>query len=152
MLSWPPPLPSTRTLVIAVVIVIAVGLAAFGGWAWYDASQRRVAAAYAEVTARVQAAEAPDAPAEVKAAAVRDLETVLARYPSGRNVSQAAYDLGNLRFATKNYAGARSAYELALQRGAPAMIALPEPVVWAGTLVPTVVNMRTWREPSTWSK
>ena len=122
MLSWPPPLPSTRTLVIAVVIVIAVGLAAFGGWAWYDASQRRVAAAYAEATARVQAAEAPDAPAEVKAAAVRDLETVLARYPSGRNVAQAAYDLGNLRFATKNYAGARSAYELALQRGAPAMI------------------------------
>ena len=31
------------------------------------------------------------------------------------------------------------------------MIALPEPVVCAGTLVPTVVNMRTLREPSTWS-
>ena len=31
------------------------------------------------------------------------------------------------------------------------MIALPEPVVCAGTDVPTAVNMRTLREPSTWS-
>ncbi|HTO11644.1 MAG TPA: tetratricopeptide repeat protein [Candidatus Binatia bacterium] len=122
MLSWPPTLPSTRTLVIAILIVVAVSLAALGGWAWYDASQRRVSAAYAEVSARVQAAEAPDAPAEAKAAAVRELEGWLARYPSGHAVPQAAYDLGNLRFATRNYAGARSAYELALQRGAPELI------------------------------
>jgi len=122
VLSWPPTLPSTRTLVIAILIVVAVSLAALGGWAWYDASQRRVSAAYAEVSARVQAAEAPDAPAEAKAAAVRELEGWLARYPSGHAVPQAAYDLGNLRFATRNYAGARSAYELALQRGAPELI------------------------------
>ena len=31
------------------------------------------------------------------------------------------------------------------------MIALPEPVVWAGAAVPTAVNMRTRRVPSTWS-
>lgn len=122
MLSWPPTLPSTRTLVIAILIVVAVSLAALGGWAWYDASQRRVSAAYAEVSARAQAAEAPDAPAEAKAAAVRELEGWLARYPSAHAVPQAAYDLGNLRFATRNYAGARSAYELALQRGAPELI------------------------------
>lgn len=122
MLSWPPPLPSTRTLLIAVVIVVVLGLAAFGGWAWYDASQRRVAAAYAAVTARVQAAEAPDAPGELKAAAARDLEALLARYPSARTVPQAAFELGNLRFTTKDYAGARSAYELTLQRGAPELI------------------------------
>ena len=122
MLSWPPPLPSTRTLVIAVVIVVVLGLAAFGGWAWYDASQHRVAAAYADVAARVQAAEAPDAPADLKATAIRDLEALLARYPSARGVPQAAFALGNLRFGMKNYAGARAAYELALQRGAPAMI------------------------------
>ena len=122
MLSWPPPLPSTRTLVIAVVIVVVVGLAALGGWAWYDASQRRVAAAYADVSARVQAAEAPDAPGDLKAAAIRDLEAVLARYPSARGVPHAAFALGNLRFETKNYAGARAAYELALQRGAPELI------------------------------
>ena len=122
MLSWPPTLPSTRTLVIAILIVFAVGLAGLGGWAWYDASQRRVAAAYADVSVRVQAADAPDAPPEARAAAIRELEGLLARYPSARTVPQAAYELGNLRFATRNYAGARSAYELTLQRGAPEMI------------------------------
>jgi tetratricopeptide (TPR) repeat protein len=122
VLSWPPSVPSARTLIIAIVIVVALGLAGLGGWAWYDAGQRRVSAAYAEVNTRVQAAEGPDAPAEAKAAAMRELEGLLARYPSARTVPQAAYDLGNLRFATKNYAGARSAYELALQRGAPELI------------------------------
>jgi len=122
VLSWPPTLPSTRTIVITVLVVVAVGLAAFGGWVWHDASQRRVAAAYAQVTARVQAAEAPDASAEVKSAAIKDLEGLLTQYPSARMVPQAAYDLGNLRFATRNYAGARTAYELAVQRGAPTMI------------------------------
>lgn len=122
MLSWLPTLPSTRTIVITVLVVVAIGLAAFGGWVWHDASQRRVAAAYAQVTARVQAAEAPDASAEVKSAAIKDLEGLLTQYPSARMVPQAAYDLGNLRFATRNYAGARTAYELAVQRGAPTMI------------------------------
>jgi tetratricopeptide (TPR) repeat protein len=122
VLSWPPTLPSTRTLVIAVAAVVVVALAAFGGWAWYDASQRRTSAAYAEVMTRAQAADAPEAPVEAKAAAARDLEQLLARYPSARSVPQAAYELGNLRFAAKNYAGARGAYELALQRGAQGMM------------------------------
>jgi tetratricopeptide (TPR) repeat protein len=122
VLTWPPTLPSTRTLVIGGLIVVAVGLAVFGGWSWYDASQRRVSAAYAAVTARVQASEAPDAPADAKGAAIGELEALLSRYPSARAVPQAAYDLGNLRFATRNYAGARSAYELALRRGAPETI------------------------------
>jgi tetratricopeptide (TPR) repeat protein len=123
VLSWPPTLPSTRTLVITILVVVAVALAALGGWAWHDASQRRVAAAYASVTARAQAAEAPETPAEVRAAAIRDLEGLLTQYPSARTAPQTAYDLGNLRFAAKNYAGARTAYELTLQRGAPPMIA-----------------------------
>jgi tetratricopeptide (TPR) repeat protein len=122
VLSWPPSVPPTRALVIAGLVVIAVALAAFGGWAWYDASQRRMSAAYADVMARVQATEAPDVTAEAKAAAARDLEQVLARYPSARAVPHAAYELGNLRFAAKNYAGARAAYELALQRGASGML------------------------------
>ena len=117
-MNWPPEIPSTRTLLIAGLVVIVVALAAFGGWAWYGASQRRVTAAHAEVMARAQAAEAPDAPAELKAAAIRDLEALLVRYPSARTAPQAAYELGNLRFATRQYPGARNAYELALQRGA----------------------------------
>ena len=72
--------------------------------------------------ARAQAAEAPDAPAELKAAAIRDLEALLVRYPSARTAPQAAYELGNLRFATRQYPGARTAYELALQRGASGTI------------------------------
>jgi tetratricopeptide (TPR) repeat protein len=120
--NWPPTLPPTRTLIIAVLAIVVVALAALGGWAWHDASQRRVAAAHAEVMTRVQAADAPDAPAEAKAAAARDLEALLARYPSARTVPQAAYELGNLRFAARNYAGARDAYGLALQRGASGML------------------------------
>lgn len=124
LLSWPPSLPSTRSLIITVALVIAVALVALGGWAWYGASQRRVAAAFAAVTPRVQAAQAADASADAKAAAIKDLEAVLKQYPRARMASQAAYDLGNLRLAANDYAGARAAYELALERGAPPIISV----------------------------
>jgi tetratricopeptide (TPR) repeat protein len=123
VLSWPPTLPPTRTLVIAVVIVVAVALAAFGGWAWYDASQRRVAGAFAAATPQVQAAQSPEATAESKATAIKELEGLLAQYPKARMAPEAAYDLGNLRLAMNNYAGARQAYERALERSAPPIIA-----------------------------
>ena len=110
--------PSVRTLAIAGVAVVAVLLIALGGWLWYDAQQRRVQAAYAEVTARVQTALGPEAPAESKVTAARDLEAWLSRYPSARAVPQAAYELGNIRFGLGQFASARTAYELALQRGA----------------------------------
>ena len=126
--------PSARTIAIAVVAVVVLLLAGFGGWLWYDAQQRRVQEAYAEVVARVQLAQAPDAPAETKVTATRDLEQWLSRHPSARAVPQAAYELGNLRFGLKLYAGARTAYELSLQRGA------------SGTLRPLVQASlaRTW--------
>jgi tetratricopeptide (TPR) repeat protein len=121
-LSWPPALPATRTLVIAGAAIGLLALAALGGWAWHDAGQRSMASAYGEVMARVQTAEASDATAETKAAAARDLEAVLARYPSARMVPQAAYELGNLRLGARQYPAARTAYELALQRGASGMV------------------------------
>jgi tetratricopeptide (TPR) repeat protein len=126
--------PSTRTIAIAVVSVVVLLMAGFGAWLWYDAQQRRVQEAYADVSTRVQLAQAPDAPAETKVAAVRDLEQWLSRHPSARAVPQAAYELGNLRFGLKLYAGARIAYELSLQRGA------------SGTLRPLVQASlaRTW--------
>ena len=110
--------PSVRTLAIAGVAVVVVLLIALGGWLWYDAQQRRVQAAYAEVTARVQAALGAEAPAESKVTAARDLEAWLGRYPSARPVPEAAYELGNVRFGLGQFASARTAYELALQRGA----------------------------------
>jgi len=121
-MTWPPELPSTRTVLIAGLIAMVVALAGVGGWAWWDASQRRVLAAHAEVMIRVQPALAPEATAAAKAAATRELEQLLARYPSARTVPEAAYELGNVRFAAGQYAAARSAYELASQRGAPGLV------------------------------
>jgi tetratricopeptide (TPR) repeat protein len=119
--TWWPPL-SSRALLVAAAVVLAVAIAAFGGWAWYDAAQRRANAAYAEALTRAQAADTPDAPSDVRVAAARQLEQILARYPSARPVPQAAYELGNLRFASRDFAGARAAYELAVQRGATGML------------------------------
>jgi tetratricopeptide (TPR) repeat protein len=122
-LRWPPALPSTHTLVITALGVVAVGLAAVGGWAWWDALERRTETAVAEVMARVQPAQAPDAAAEARLTAIRELEQLLQRYPSARTVPATAYELGNLRFATGQYAAARAAYDLALQRGATGLVA-----------------------------
>jgi tetratricopeptide (TPR) repeat protein len=72
----------------------------------------------------VQAAQAADASADAKAAAIKDLEAVLQQYPKARPAAQAAYDLGNLRMAGNDYAGARTAYERALERGAPPMVSV----------------------------
>lgn len=114
--------PERRTLVIAGVIAVVVSLAAVGGWFWYEAQQRRVAAAYAEAMARVVAARTPQATPEARAAAAAGLEGVIARHPSAPTVSQAAYELGNLKFEAKQYAAARSAYEIALARGSSATV------------------------------
>ena len=121
-MTWPPTLPPTRTLVIAGLVVVGVALAAFGGWLWWEAHQRHVLEAHAAVMARVQPALAPEASADARAAATRELEQLLERYPSARTVPEAAYELGNVRFGAGQYAPARSAYELALQRGAPGLV------------------------------
>jgi tetratricopeptide (TPR) repeat protein len=121
--NWTLTLPSNRTLVVAGLVLVGVALAAFGGWLWWDAEQRRTMAAVAEVMTRVQAAQAPDAPADAKQIAIRDIEQLLQRYPSARTVPTEAYELGNLRFAAAQYAGARAAYELALRTGARGLIA-----------------------------
>ena len=122
-MNWTPTLPSARTLIVAGLVVAGVALAAFGGWAWWDAEQRRTMAVVAEVMTRVHAAQAADATADARQTAIRDLEQLLLRYPSARTVPTEAYELGNLRFATAQYASARAAYELALQRGARGLIA-----------------------------
>ena len=119
---WLPALPSGRTLVVTGLAVLAGLLVAVGGWAWWDAQQRRTLADHAEVMARVQPALAPDVSGEIKAVAMRELEQLLARAPSARTVPEAAYELGNIRFSAGQYAAARNAYELALQRGASGLV------------------------------
>jgi tetratricopeptide (TPR) repeat protein len=107
---------------IAGLVVVVVALAAVGGWFWWEAYQRRVLEAHAAVMARVQPALLPDASAEARTTAMRELEQLLATYPSARTVPEAAYELGNVRFAAGQYAQARGAYELATQRGAAGLL------------------------------
>ena len=111
-LTWPSP----RAIVITVAIVVGVLAVAAGLWYWQSAEARRAAEAYAGALARVQAARAPQAPAEARAAAVRELGIVLQSYPSAPMAAQAAYELGGLRYGQRQYATARSAYEMALAK------------------------------------
>ena len=112
-LAWPAP----RTLVMAGLGLVLVAAVAVGGWYWYDTQQRRVGAAYAEVMTRAYAAQAPQAASTERARVARELEQLIAQHPTGASAGEAAYELGNLRYAAQDYAGARSAYELAVGRG-----------------------------------
>jgi tetratricopeptide (TPR) repeat protein len=111
------PLPSPRALVAAGIALVVLGAAAAGGWYWQETQQRRVAAAYAEVMTRAYSAQAPQAPSDARTRAARELEQVIGQYPSGAAAAEAAYELGNLRYADRQYAPARAAYEMALARG-----------------------------------
>lgn len=134
--------PEPRTLVLAGVIVVVVALAGVGGWYWYDSQQRRVAAAYADVMTRVYAAQSPQAPAEAKARAQQELERLLAQHPAAGPVGEAAFELGNLRYAARQWAPARGAYEIALARGgSPTM----------RTLARTSIGY-TWEAERDWGK
>ena len=116
--EWPEP----RTIALTVVaVVVAAGLV-LGGWYWYDSQQRRVSAAYAEAMTRVYAAQSPQAPIDAGVRAANELEQVMAKYPSGSGTGEAAYELGNLRWAAQQYAPARSAYEIAVARGGSATV------------------------------
>jgi tetratricopeptide (TPR) repeat protein len=111
--------PERRTLVITGVMLVVILLGLTGGWLWYVAQQREVSGAYAATMTRVAAARMPRAPAEARAAAVAELEQLIARYPSASSVGEAAYELGNLKYDARQYPAARSAYEVALGRGVP---------------------------------
>lgn len=109
--------PSWRVVAVAGAVVLLVAIIALGGWWWSSAQESAVLAAYAEAMARLPAATAPQAPPDVKAATMRDLEAVLVRYPSASPAAQAAQELGNLRYAERQYERARAAYEIAAARG-----------------------------------
>lgn len=110
-------LPSGRLLASLVVGVVLIAALAAGGWFWSASHQNRAAAAYANVLGRLASTLGQPLAPEARVAAQRELETALARYPSGALAGQAAYTLGNLRYADRDYPRARAAYEVALASG-----------------------------------
>lgn len=108
--------PWRWVVAVGVGLLLLLGLG-FGAWSWYSAAQARGLQEIAEAGILAQEALAPQATAAQREAAIRKLEEVIARYPSNRPVSEAAYHLGNLRYQGKAYEAARGAYTLALAKG-----------------------------------
>ena len=111
-------LPPTRVLVTTATAVVLLAALGAGGWWWYRTEQRKVLAAWAQIETRLITARGPEAARDQRTAAIAEVEQFLAAHRSSAVAPLAAYDLGNLRFATGQYAAARVAYELALARRA----------------------------------
>jgi tetratricopeptide (TPR) repeat protein len=107
-----------RFSLIGVAVLIVVGALALGGWAWWQSQQAQGAMALAAATDLAQAAQVPGASPTARAPAIQALEAVIAQHPRYAGVPQAAYRLGNLRYAAGEYAAARGAYQVALAQGA----------------------------------
>ena len=102
--------------------VVVVALIVVGAWAWYRSQESRGEAALASATALVQQATTPQAALDARAKAIAALEAVLRDHGRFSGAAQAAYQLGNLRYASGAYAQARGAYEVALAKGGPASL------------------------------
>lgn len=107
--TWPTP----RTVALVASIVVGLALVAGGGWFWYNSWLARGSAVWADALTKVQASMSPQATPEVRDAAMRELESALQQYPSSPMAAQGAYELGNLRYANRQYPQARAAYEIA---------------------------------------
>lgn len=121
-MSWLPPSLIRRWIVLGILAVLVVGGLAGAGWAWYSAQEARARAAFAEAAELVHRAQAPDAAPEARERAIKALEGVLAEHGRASVLPQAAYQLGNLRYAAGQYAQARGAFEVALAKGATGTI------------------------------
>jgi tetratricopeptide (TPR) repeat protein len=102
----------------AAAALAVVGLLVAIGWGWYSWRESRALAALSDATALTQQADKLDAAPGARDRAVRALELVIADYPRLAVVPQAAYQLGNLKYSSGKYQEARSAYELAIAKGA----------------------------------
>jgi tetratricopeptide (TPR) repeat protein len=105
--------PSPRALLIAGLVVLMLGGLGVGAWLWSEARERRATAAYVEPLARLTTARNSTLSPEARAGLARELEAALAQYPSASVAPEAAYELGNLRFADRDWARARSAWAVA---------------------------------------
>ena len=123
-MTWLPAVPWIRWAVLGALALVLVGGVAGAGCAWYSAQETRAREAFAHASEVVQLAQAPAPGAgappapEARARAIAALEVVLAQHPGAGIVPQAAYQLGNLRYADGQYPQARGAFEVALAGGA----------------------------------
>ena len=109
-------LPSWRVIGGGLAGALLLAAIAVGLWFWSAAEQSRVTAAYADALSRVAEARGPQAASDARATAVRELEAVLAQHPAGGLAPTAAWELGNLRYDTRDWPRARAAYEMARAR------------------------------------
>ena len=103
---------------VGVAAALVILLAGLGGWAWYQSQESSAQVALADAMRIASRAQGPEATPEARAAAIKALESVLAEHPRLSTASQAAYQLGNLKYALAQYPEARGAYQLALAKGA----------------------------------
>jgi tetratricopeptide (TPR) repeat protein len=107
-----------RAGLIALGVLVVAGGLALGGWMWWQSQQAQGAVALAAAVELAQTAQAPGASPAARAPAIQALEAVIAQHPRYAGLPQAAYRLGNLRYAAGEYAAARGAYQVALAQGA----------------------------------
>ena len=117
MTSWLPEHPMLRWAVIGAVVLVVLGGITGAGWAWYSAQESRAREAYAAAGDLAQQAQAPNGTPDSRERAIAALEGVVANHPRAAVAAEAAYQLGNLRYAGGQYPQARGAYELAISRG-----------------------------------
>ena len=106
---------------VAALAVIGV---AWGGWTlWKTRYETQGSIALTQARALAAQSQAPGAPAETRQRAEKALQDTITEYPRLSSVGQAAYLLGSLRFASGQYAGARSAFELARSKASSRTLA-----------------------------
>jgi len=107
---------------LALIILAAVGLG-WGGWmVWTTRAESHGAVALAQARFLLAQAQTPNAVPEAKERAQKALEDVVAEYPRLSSGAQAAYQLGNLRFAAGQYPQARAAFQVARSRARSASL------------------------------
>lgn len=114
--SSAPPWFSLRNVALAVALVVAAGVVWAGVSWWLARESAQAAELYADALAQLGPADAATADSGARAAAAARLEILLVEHPSAPVAATAAYELANLRYADRDWPGARAAYELALAK------------------------------------
>jgi len=115
--------PPNLWAICGVSTVLVIGLV-WGGWAlWKTRYETQGAIALTQARALASQSQAPGASSDARQRAEKALQDVITEYPRLSSVGQAAYLLGSLRFASGQYAVARSSFELARDRAGSATLA-----------------------------